>query len=514
METAMTIAPLPTFGDTASNTVVPGVHQRRHTAEPPAENSVDRQNVTALRRLTLAILPLLWLAWVLAAVGCQAKPSDIATPTMTPAEPSPTTVPATSVAPIAQMVAHSYDSPSLGVSVPYPVDWLIRESNNGVVFGTSREVIAGGELAGGAGFVISIAPLPDTESQSVEDMCLDRAAVFASDQMEIAHPQSRTIGGQDGAALTLHGTPGLGNETIRGLVAAATWEDWAYTFVALSAGDEWVLYGPILERMLDEVRFIPRQQLLYGPDVWEPDDTTADATEIEMGSAQTHDLHAQGDRDYVRFLATRGHVYTIETADLGTSIDTKIYLYDHEGRLLAQNDDSRSVEELWASRLVWTADRTNTLYVAIQDVDDDEAGPDTTYDIRIWEEAHFVEDEFEPDDYLEKASRLKWGAAQPHNLHFAGDHDWIHFQATAGKTYIIETFDLGPSVDTLLLLFDEQGDELAMDDNGREEEEALASLIEWEAQSDALLYVMVQALNDDDAGPGTEYWLRVLETQP
>jgi hypothetical protein len=395
----------------------------------------------------------------------------------------------------------------------YPMDWLFKETEGVVVFGTSQHVIAGGALTAGAGLALSVDPLPDSGSHSSDELCASRASVFTSEKMEIGGPQPRNIGGQDGAMVTLHGIPGLGETQIRGLVAATIWEGWAYTFVALSVADEWDAYEAILERMLDDIQLIPREQLEHVPDVWEPDDSLAEANEIEMASSQTHDLHTQEDRDYLHFPATRGHVYTIETANLGDDIDTKIYLYDDEGNLLAQNDDARSIEELWASRLIWTAEKTNTLFLMVHDVDDNDAGPGTVYDIRVWEEVHFVEDEYEPDDSPGKASLLKVEKPQPHNLHVSGDRDWIRFKATAGTTYVIQTFDLGPRVDTLMHLFDEEGNELALDDNGRDEEEALASQIRWTAQSDGSLYIMVHD-SGDDAGPGTEYWVRLVETRP
>jgi len=471
--------------------------------------------VRELKRAGLFVLLLLLLIQAPAAGGCQSLPAPTPTATTTPPTPLPTGMPPTPTPRISipEIAIESYTNPSLGISLPYPADWLFKETDKGVVFGTSQRVIAGGELTAGAGLALFVDPLPDAALESVEELCTNRASVFASEEMEIGEPQPRSIGGQDGVVVTLQGIPGLGETRIRGLVAVTIWESWAYTFVALSVADEWATYGAALERMLDNVQFIPREQPEYAPDVWEPDDNLTAANEIEMASSQTHDLHRWGDRDYLYFSATRGHVYTIETANLGDDVDTKVYLHDDEGKLLAQDDDGRSLEELWASRLIWTAEKTNILYLMVQDAGDDDAGPGTTYDIRIWEEVHFVEDEYEPDDWLEKASRLELGSSQPHNLHVPGDHDWIRFSAKAGSTYVIETFSLGPDVDTVLHLLDEDGNELAMDDNGRGEEE-LASRIQWTVQTDALLYIMAHDLNDDQAGPGTEYRLRLLQTLP
>ncbi len=379
------------------------------------------------------------------------------------------------------------------------------------MFGTSPQVIAGGELTTGAGLSVSAYPLPNAEWEDVQQLCATKASLFRSEKMEIGKPQPRRIGGQSGATVTLRGVPGLADTPIRGLVAAAVWDHWAYTFVALSVEREWATYGASLETTIDSVQFISREQVQHVPDRWEPDDSLADATEIGIATAQTHDLHTLGDRDCVRFDATRGHVYTIETAGLGPDIDTRIFLYDAEGRLLAQNDDGRALQEPWASRLVWTAEETDTLYVMTQDVGDDDAGPGTSYDLRIWEEIHVVEDQYEPDDSPDLATLLKPAEPQPHNLHVSGDQDWIRFEAEAGHTYVIETFDLGPSVDTVVHLFDEQGSELAWDDNGRAEQEALASRIQWRAAVDISLWVMIHDLGDDAGGPGTEYRLRLVE---
>lgn len=453
--------------------------------------------------------------------GCQgaSTPSAIPTATPCPTVAPPPTPTAMSPTPTPQAISptlalQSYVSPTFGLSLSYPGDWLSRETETRVVFGTSQQVLAGGELTNGAGLAVYVEPLPDAEWQDVQETCADQASVFISEEMEIGAPQYRAIGAQHGALVTLQGTPALGRSAVRGVVAVAVWQDMRYTFVGLSVAEEWDTYGHALLEMIDAVEFVPREHAQFAPDPWEPDDALANAREIETASSQTHDLHTQGDRDCVRFQATRGHIYTIETASLGHDIDTRIFLYDHEGALLAQNDDGRAQEEPWASRLIWTAEKTNTLNVMVEDVGNDDAGPGTSYDITIWEEVHFVEDEYEPDDTAPLATLLKPGAPQPHNLHVPGDQDWLRFEALTGNTFIVETFDLGTGVDTALQVFDEQGNELAWNDNAGSDEEPLASRVQWRAQVDGSLYVMIHDTGDDAGGPGTAYWVRLLETRP
>jgi hypothetical protein len=443
-----------------------------------------------------------------------ATPSAIATPasstpawTPTPPQPTPTSHTAGSPSPV-----QPYVNGALGFSLLYPADWRNRETQNGIVFGTSEETIAGGELTTGAGLAIEVEALPNAEWEDLEALALSRASVFSSEEMQSGEPQSRVIGDQTGALVTLEGTPALFTTELKGFVLAAAYEHRSYTLLALSTLRDWPTHGPDLEAIVESVEFLPLELPQYTPDQWEPDDILAEAIDLEPGAGQTHDFHTLGDRDHFRFAATRGHVYTIQTFNLGPDVDTRIFLYDGDGSLLSQDDDGRALEEKWASRLVWTAEKTSTHYVMAHDVNDDDAGPGTSYDIRIWEEAHFVEDEYEPDDSPRLATLLKPGEPQPHNLHLAGDVDWMRLETTAGNTYIVETFDLDENVDTVLRLLDEEGNELFVDDNGRDEEEPRASRIRWTARDDGWLYVVAQDATDVAQGSGTQYWVRLQET--
>jgi hypothetical protein len=464
---------------------------------------------------TLAALLLLFAALVSScATPVPATPTAIQTPTSTtpahtptPEQPTPTTHIAGSPSPL-----QPYVNEALGFSLSYPVHWLTSDTPKGVVFGTSEETIAGGEFTAGAGVAIEVEPLPNAEWEDLEALALSRATVFSSAEMQIGEPQSRALGDQTGALVTLEGTPGLFTTELKGFVLAAAREHHSYVLVALSTLEDWPTYEPDLEALVESFTFLPFELPQYAPDEWEPDDTLAEATDLEPGVGQTHDLHTLGDRDCFRFTATRGHIYTIETFNLGPDVDTRIFLYDGEGSLLTQDDDGRTFEEKWASRLVWTAEKTSTHYVMVHDVDDDDAGPGTSYDVRIWEEAHFVEDEYEPDGSPGLATRLEPGEPQPHNLHLAGDADWMRLEIKAGHTYVVETFDLGEDVDTVLRLLDEEGNELLVDDNGRDEEEPQASRIRWTARDDGWLYVVAHDASEEARGPGTQYWVRLQET--
>jgi hypothetical protein len=237
------------------------------------------------------------------------------------------------------------------------------------------------------------------------------------------------------------------------------------------------------------------------PDDWEPDDSLMAASLIAVGETQTHNLHVEGDRDWLYFGAEEGTTYVIETSSLGGTIDTVIHLCDGEGNELASDDDGG--EEFWTSRLEWTAIERGTLYVMIGDLGDNEAGLSTSYYVSLSMGESFEIDEYEPDDSRAAAKEIGVGDTQSHNLRVEGDRDWVYFEARAGMTYVIETSNLGGEIDTIIYLYDGEGNGLSSDDDKRPE--FLGSRLEWTAEKDSTLYVMVRDLWGTSAGLGTEY---------
>jgi len=200
--------------------------------------------------------------------------------------------------------------------------------------------------------------------------------------------------------------------------------------------DVWVLIG---------------EPVTFEEDEYEPDDTMAEASEILVGTPQTHSIHVPRDEDWVFFRAEEGETYAIETSDLRGETDTIIYLYDEDAQELAQNDDGG--RESLASRIVWSADYTGILYVMVRDLWEDMVGADVRYTIIVSQGSPFQADEYEPDDAREEASVIEKGSHQNHNLHVTGDHDWISFLATEETAYVIETFNLGNKIDTIIYLY-------------------------------------------------------------
>jgi len=236
-------------------------------------------------------------------------------------------------------------------------------------------------------------------------------------------------------------------------------------------------------------------------DDWEPDDSQIEASPIKIGETQSHNLHAAGDRDWLYFQSEAGRAYVLETSRLGPEMDTVVGLYDELGNELALDDDG--ADEFLASRLWWVARGDGTLYVMVRGFADTEEGRGTAYDVSLGSAEGFEMDQHEPDDSPAQASRISMGDTQSHNRHVSGDEDWISFEVQQGITVVVQTLNLGAEGDTVIYLYDGQGNELAFDDDGGDE--AWASRLEWTPSGSGILYVKVTAWLQTSSGPDTRY---------
>ncbi len=264
-------------------------------------------------------------------------------------------------------------------------------------------------------------------------------------------------------------------------------------------------------------------------DIYEPDNTPAQATLFTIGSTQSHAFCVPGDEDWVRFTATAGLVYQIETLNLAATTDTYIELYDTNGStLLAADDDSGS--EPRASLIMYQPSSTGTYYVKARQFVSSQGDPDRTYDLRITQSVPTITstptitptatntstplpcpDIYEPDNTPAQATLFTIGSTQHHAFCVPGDQDWVRFTATAGLTYRIETLNLAATTDTYIELYDIDGATLLAfdDDSGGEPN---ASLIIYTFNSAGTYYVKARQFVSSQGDPGRTYDLRI--TQP
>jgi hypothetical protein len=249
------------------------------------------------------------------------------------------------------------------------------------------------------------------------------------------------------------------------------------------------------------------EPLLYEADEYEPDDTLEQAHELTMNVPQVHNVHLEGDHDWLLLRVEEGVTYVLETSDLGIGIDTIIHLYDENGDELAHNDDSG--QDGVASRIIWTADSAGVFYVMVRDYWEDTVEGNMEYTISFTESETLQVDDYEPDDSQNQASEIEIGSIQMHNLHVTGDQDWVCFQATAGTEFVAETSNLEERIDTHISLYDSDGVQLAEDDDSGSE--TLASRLSWSARDSGTLCLLIRDLSDEVAGAGTGYAVSVRE---
>jgi hypothetical protein len=103
-------------------------------------------------------------------------------------------------------------------------------------------------------------------------------------------------------------------------------------------------------------------------DIYEPDNTPAQARAISIGGeVQQHSHAVAHDQDWVKFPALPGYIYTMRTLGLlGANNDTVIELYDTDGvTMLAHNDDD-PVEGGPGSRIDFEFDASGMYYLKVK----------------------------------------------------------------------------------------------------------------------------------------------------
>jgi Clostripain family/Bacterial pre-peptidase C-terminal domain len=121
-------------------------------------------------------------------------------------------------------------------------------------------------------------------------------------------------------------------------------------------------------------------------------------------------------------------------------------------------------------------------------------------------------DAYEPDNDRGSARSFVTGQPQRHNFCPVADQaDWVAFEATAGQTYEIATSDLEAYCDTVLRLYDRDGQTmLAEDDDGGS---GWASRITWTSPLAGTYYVQVKDYFGR-SGQSTGYTLGIQQAVP
>lgn len=115
-------------------------------------------------------------------------------------------------------------------------------------------------------------------------------------------------------------------------------------------------------------------------DAFEPDGVMETAKLMYIGGMQRHSICPVGDADWIRFYARPGKVYTVRTLNLGVGVDTYMYVFDSEGKILGYDDDGGG--EGVSSRIDFYPLADAFYFVQIKNAGD-LGGSDQTYDVSL-----------------------------------------------------------------------------------------------------------------------------------
>lgn len=122
---------------------------------------------------------------------------------------------------------------------------------------------------------------------------------------------------------------------------------------------------------------------ITGPDAFEVDDTPVQAGAIAVNNpaAQQRTLHVVTDEDWVRFFGVAGTHYAIAAEHTGARIDAVIRVFDADGVLLEELDDTYEGED---ENLPWQCPADGVYFIQISQAQGGVYGPDNDYDLKIY----------------------------------------------------------------------------------------------------------------------------------
>lgn len=243
----------------------------------------------------------------------------------------------------------------------------------------------------------------------------------------------------------------------------------------------------LLGILLFSAIFFVTPKMAFAAGETEDNNTIAKANPISVGLNNALNANlADNDTDFFKFAAKANRTYVIETFNIQGDYRTNatgLWLYNQSGTLIQEDKYGDGGTSSSNARIIFNAVNSEMIFIAVTRSERSYSWKGT-YNLRVlakydqegasWSESN----DFEPNDVLELANELKVGVdkAQTHKLfdssNFARDGDDIdfyHFTPTAGRTYVIETFNIQGSYQydaTGLWLYNGAGTLLQQDQYG------------------------------------------------
>lgn len=246
----------------------------------------------------------------------------------------------------------------------------------------------------------------------------------------------------------------------------------------------------------------------------EPNDTIGTATTLLTGRLTpiSARLSSSGDVDWYKFSAVSGNRYIFETYNVSPHLNTLLRLYNVDGVTQITYDYSSGTGDT-LSRITWQATSNGDYYLLVSS-----SSGQGQYSIRVLEkygEGATWDGFNEPNDNWETAYSIGVGrenairtTVHPRGAYSTntGDYDWFRFNTILGQRYVIETYNVAPSLNTYLALFDTNGTSQITYDYSSGTGNSEARII-WQAPQTGEFFIRVRAESSSESGG---YSIRVL----
>jgi hypothetical protein len=187
---------------------------------------------------------------------------------------------------------------------------------------------------------------------------------------------------------------------------------------------------------------------------YEPNEDPDTAFSIGVGEILDLNFFPRGDEDWFRLTVPElGFAGALSIYTLGES-DTVLEVYDREGILLYENDDSG--EEITSQVLAFPDEEI--IFIRVREYN----GEIGDYGLAV-EIIEIEIDEYEPDNSPEQATTIGFDQPQSHGLIPTDDEDWFRFILPEESQVLLRTLS---SIDTRIELYDGSMTLLGQDDDG------------------------------------------------
>ncbi|MDR1352898.1 MAG: PPC domain-containing protein [Treponema sp.] len=236
-------------------------------------------------------------------------------------------------------------------------------------------------------------------------------------------------------------------------------------------------------------------------DRYEPNNSMDAATAISIGTPITANISPPGDTDWYRVSIPSGSREFIAYTNILGDLDTKLYLYDSRGNLLAEDDDTGPGLNAYIQKVL----NPGTVYLRVENIGD----PHGQYVLNTGMQDPIPPDSFENDNTLSVAKDIQTGSRQRRTFTTADDIDTARLRITQAGIYDIRSEAAAGNLDTYLRLYDNNETSIGYDDDSGGDRDARIST--W--LNPGTYFIRVSCLSNEPLGNRRQYTLSVNRMQ-